>query len=1081
MKKPTLPLRPALRPLVYSLIAAFPLAAAESASAKFADIPPHLQNKTETVGGRSQVKPNVMLFIDDSGSMDRTPNDKTPARGERSRLQVTKDALDTVVRHYQDQVNWGFQTLHNNNSANYNGYTDQWNTILTHIGRLTAKGGTPTTRRYYELSKYIIDNTQYRCQKNFVVLMSDGDANGSYDANWVNRGGWIPDPNTVADRMGPKGSNNNFSDPYFGTRQGAPYRHIHHINTTGAVEIWDPVWDRGDGLRWFSQTLATKDFKPAGSAPTSTERHWDGHPQDPKDSSGASRYAKQLAETYTVGFGTSLTEVGRKYLELGASKPEYFYNATQSEDLVKAFANIFDSIEANSLNDAPADIGTAAPAVTADTASGNNAPNDAATVYLDPQSWSSQLHFYSFKADGTLDRTSYKQPSFANRKTLINTGVPKAGKQIFWAHDTAQNYADNAYFGIEGANADEWKNALIPWTIRSKDDALIKSEAAAANSSQSYRVRESGKRDLGDILDSGMSTIGDNINGRPEFLVTAANDGMVHLFQSKNDTQHPYDLKLSYIPAGMERDNDNGTPSTLAKTLKEVAAEGYGHATPHRYLVNGGFVLRRTARPDGVTVKGQQMVMFGAMGQGGRGAYALNIGGTDRVEGNGNIGLHTAETAWDSTVPLFETAKGAGNTLGYTVGTPQIGRVSLLRETGKTVNTKENTRYAAFLSSGYRQENIDDSANETALYVYDLLGQEAATGEKKGAAAGTLIRKINVDGGKGGLSGPTLLDMDFDGLVDVAYAGDRGGNMYRFDLRGENPAAWSATRIYTGSPSRPITAAPAVSRRSDTRQDNKYVVIFGTGSDIYQSDVQNKTQQAVVGIFEDLTLPNPAAAQPATPLEPVTDDDLRVQTVESRTANGKEFRFLSNNTVGDKKGWIVKLGAADGERVVVKPTMILRTAVLSTRIYDAKTQKVPSSGDVCLPEQTTTTTQASSWILAINAETGGALSKNDGRVDFVSPPASPFGLQYVANGEKQNKITSFTYVDPVQLATNSAVTLDGDSGGNGTDGGLGKKRIPRNQCFSKASGQKLVTNQGGTFGVSGRGCGITRLSWREIF
>ncbi|HFA6148613.1 TPA: hypothetical protein WMF87_002212, partial [Neisseria gonorrhoeae] len=72
---------------------------------------------------------------------------------------------------------------------------------------------------------------------------------------------------------------------------------------------------------------------------------------------------------------------------------------------------------------------------------------------------------------------------------------------------------------------------------------------------------------------------------------------------------------------------------------------------------------------------------------------------------------------------------------------------------GKT----QNGKYAAFLASGYAAKDIGSGDNTTALYVYDL-----------GNTLGTLIAKIDVPGGKGGLSSPTLVDKDLDGTVDIA-------------------------------------------------------------------------------------------------------------------------------------------------------------------------------------------------------------------------------------------------------------------------------------------------------------------------
>ncbi|MCH8713227.1 PilC/PilY family type IV pilus protein, partial [Neisseria gonorrhoeae] len=76
------------------------------------------------------------------------------------------------------------------------------------------------------------------------------------------------------------------------------------------------------------------------------------------------------------------------------------------------------------------------------------------------------------------------------------------------------------------------------------------------------------------------------------------------------------------------------------------------------------------------------------------------------------------------------------------------------------------------------------------------------------------------------------------------YAGDRGGNMYRFDLSNSNSSKWSAKVIFEGD--KPITSAPAVSRLADKR-----VVIFGTGSDLTEDDVLNTGEQYIYGIFDD--------------------------------------------------------------------------------------------------------------------------------------------------------------------------------------------------------------------------------------
>ncbi|HFC5102485.1 TPA: PilC family type IV pilus tip adhesin, partial [Neisseria gonorrhoeae] len=412
----------------------------------------------------------------------------------------------------------------------------------------------------------------------------------------------------------------------------------------------------------------------------------------------------------------------------------------------------------------------------------------------------------------TLNENDIKsrQPSFNGRQTVIRLDDGVHLIRLSRSKDevvTFGNNGNNGTFGIvKEANvnleADEWKKVLLPWTVRGPDnDNKFKSiNREPGKYSQRYRIRDNnGNRDLGDIVNSPIVAVGG-------YLATAANDGMVHIFKKNGGSdERSYNLKLSYIPGTMPRKDIQSQESTLAKELRAFAEKGY---VGDRYGVDGGFVLRQ------VNLNGQDRVfMFGAMGLGGRGAYALDL---SKINGN-----------YPAAAPLFDVKDGDNNgknrvevKLGYTVGTPQIGKT-------------QNGKYAAFLASGYAAKQIASQENKTALYVYDL-----------GNGSGSLIKKIEVQGGKGGLSSPTLVDKDLDGTVDIAYAGDRGGNMYRFDLSSDKPSEWTVRTIFQGT--KPITSAPAVSRLADKR-----VVIFGTGSDLTEEDVVGKDQQYIYGIFDD--------------------------------------------------------------------------------------------------------------------------------------------------------------------------------------------------------------------------------------
>ncbi|HFA6687938.1 TPA: pilus assembly protein PilC, partial [Neisseria gonorrhoeae] len=627
-----------------------------------------------------------------------------------------------------------------------------------------------------------------------------------------------------------------------------------------------------------------------------------------------------------------------------------------------------------------------------------------------------------------------KEPSFMGRQTIIrlDDGVHlirlsrSKDEVAAFVNLNGNNTGNNGTFGIvKEANvnldADEWKKVLLPWTVRGPDnDNKFKSiNREPGKYSQRYRIRENGNRDLGDIVNSPIVAVGG-------YLATAANDGMVHIFKKNGGSdERSYNLKLSYIPGTMPRqyfDNDTSAlkDSTLAQELRAFAEKGY---VGDRYGVDGGFVLRQ------VELSGQKHVfMFGAMGLGGRGAYALDL---SKINGN-----------YPAAAPLFDVKNGDNNgknrvkvELGYTVGTPQIGKI-------------RNGKYAAFLASGYAAKEIGGPTNKTALYVYDLNN-----------TLGTPIAKIEVKDGKGGLSSPTLVDKDLDGTVDIAYAGDRGGNMYRFDLSDSNPDKWSVSTIFEGG--KPITSAPAVSRLADKR-----VVIFGTGSDLSEQDVVGTDQQYIYGIFDD---DKPTVNVKVT-------NGTGGGLLEQVLSEENKTLFLNKRSDGSNgKGWVVRL--REGERVTVKPTVVLRTAFVTIRKY--------TDTDKC---------GAQTAILGINTADGGALTPRSARP--IVPEANKDVAQYSGhktaggksvpigcmwknsktvcpNGYVYDKPVNVRYLDETET-DGFSTTADGDAGGSGIDP-AGRRPGKNNRCFSKKGVRTLLMNDLDSLDITGPMCGIKRL------
>ncbi|HGO7512104.1 TPA: PilC family type IV pilus tip adhesin, partial [Neisseria meningitidis] len=622
-----------------------------------------------------------------------------------------------------------------------------------------------------------------------------------------------------------------------------------------------------------------------------------------------------------------------------------------------------------------------------------------------------------------------KEPTFTGRQTIIRLdgGVQQIKLDKSNEATGLNGNTNNNTFGIVkdlGVEPDtnEWKKVLLPWTVRgSADDNRFKSiNQESSKYSQRYRIRDNnGNRNLGDIVNSPIVAVGG-------YLATSANDGMVHIFKKGNGDARNYSLKLSYIPGTMPRKDIESKESTLAKELRAFAEKGY---VGDRYGVDGGFVLRQVNNLNGQ----DRVFMFGAMGFGGRGAYALDL---TKADSNNPTAVSLFDVKHDN------SGNNSNNSvqLGYTVGTPQIGKT-------------HDGKYAAFLASGYATKTIDSTDNKTALYVYDLENN------------GNLIKKIEVKDGKGGLSSPTLVDKDLDGTVDIAYAGDRGGKMYRFDLSSQSPDQWTVRPIFEGT--KPITSAPAISQLKDKR-----VVIFGTGSDLSEEDVLSTDEQHIYGIFDNDT--NMGTAQ----------DGQGNGLLEQVLSEENKTLFLTDYKRSDgsgSKGWVVKL--KEGQRVTVKPTVVLRTAFVTIRKYN-------DGG--C---------GAETAILGINTADGGKLTKKSARP--IVPDANKDVAQYSGhkkgiNGksipigcmQKGNEIVcpnGYVYDKPVNVryldekkTDGFSTTADGDAGGSGIDPD-GKRSGKNNRCFSQKGVRTLLMNDLDSLDITGPTCGMKRISWREVF
>lgn len=948
-----------------------------------------------------------------------------------SRIGVAKEALIDVVDIYQDQFLWGLMSLWGTEKlpagglqANIIPYTARINPFMGKgskagnyqdfkklVARLRPSGGTPSTERYLQVADYLLSTKEYICQNDYIIIFSDGDSTNAnpdsrnrYDNNISNNnmiykywhtglyGPFLP---RGYDAKGADGIGH-FSKVLDGRRQGglqiqgdlksSVMKNVQAGNRDPAISKHQ-IYTHAEEAKKAFETAGFSDAAGVNNLFAGNDRddtNWDGYEHE-----GEKFFEKQIIKTYSIGFGNTLSAGGREYLRNAATNGKV-YSALDKKDVIEAFNAILEEIKKDNNQSKPTfEKGFSASAPALAGAGSQKLDNLAAQLTLNPETWSSEFEFVKLDKRGqSSGATTTTVPADYSERRVIMSYANDSGVQQDPIFLTVNSSAMAPYFGFTTAQQQiEFTKAFLPWYLRTAatNDAAAETAAAqipAANRKvRAYRKRTDNADDSGrmmaDVMGAPVLSLS-YTQGRPEYMMTAANDGMVYIFKQTEDQNKPYKMVLNYLPASMQRESTDFS-DTVAKAAVAIAETGYGTtltsegateaSQPHLFLNNGGMQWRQTAKDaNGNTAT----YVAGAMGQGGRGAYVLAITGKDRANQK-EIGLSVKADNWAQTVPMWETAKGKNNKLGYTVSTPQFAQVATTVDSSGAKVKTSGIRQLLFLANGY--DAPADVRTAPTLYIYDALGQDmgkAASAVSSGDAKGKLVKTIEVVGGVGGLSTPTLVDIDADNLADVAYAGDQGGNIYRFDLRG-TPAAWKAHKIYQGesttvsgmiSFTQPITAAPAVFKIDS----NNYMVIVGTGSDIYQKDLANKDQQVVLGIRDRLENKEPTALKQRDLVE------QNILTTSGTSSAGRELRYLSRKLVpDDSNGWVLKLGG-NGERVVTQASIINKTAFFTSRIYDVKTE---TSGSVATQNQYTcktqsNKTQASStgWLFGVDVLSG---------------------------------------------------------------------------------------------------------------
>ncbi len=517
-----------------------------------------------------------------------------------------------------------------------------------------------------------------------------------------------------------------------------------------------------------------------------------------------------------------------------------------------------------------------------------------------------------------------------------------------------------------------------------------------------FRVRNSA---LGDIVDSDPQYVGAPRARYPDSLQSAAystfkstyasrtpivyvggNDGMLHGFQESNGQE-----KLAYIP------------DKVYTALPELTRTTYAHS----YFVNGKLTVVDAWLPNYNTTGAWRSILVGGLARGGQGLYALDVTDpTNFTEANaGNL------VRWE-----FTDADSAD--LGYVYGQPMIGKMA-------------NGKWAAIFGNGYNNTEADGAASTTGrgyLIIVDI-------------ETGDLIKKIDTQVGStttpNGLASPAIIDTNGDYVIDLIYAGDLYGNMWKFDVSSSNANSWDVMYktgampkpLFTtsGGATQPITTQPLIA--AHPRKLGGYMVYFGTGKYIEtgDNDPTGASTQAFYGIWD----------KNASTLTSFTTTSLVQQYISNQFAREfntddadgdnditRQVREVSDNTIDftTKLGWWMELkpqqvsGVTNtsnfGEKQVANARLIDRKIIFTTTV----------------PSQNQCDFGGNSWIMELDFENGGQLE---------DPP-------FDANGDGDLDAED-TYIGGIQsdvgIVGTLNVLLDGDGRlrafGSGSDGGLG--------------------------------------------
>jgi type IV pilus assembly protein PilY1 len=515
--------------------------------------------------------------------------------------------------------------------------------------------------------------------------------------------------------------------------------------------------------------------------------------------------------------------------------------------------------------------------------------------------WSGQLLSYRIDTDGHVLSATSAPPGWdtadkpypewdagnllnsrasasSDTRLILTRGNTGEGADFQYANlSTAQKLLLDTDIKAQVDNCGPERVAYLRGHSGNEGTGTLSCATASAYTPMKFRTRSVSI--LGDIINSNPAYVGAPNAGyadadhpgyaafRASFLsrkpvvYVGANDGMLHGFDvsidatTKEKTTTSGNEVLAYVP------------SPVYSRLSALTDAAYTGA--HRYLVDGSPMMADVCVSTTASCStAWKTVLVGGLGGGGRGFYALNVTNPD-IDGKNTPDTPTFTLANASNILLWEFTNSDDGDLGLTYN---LSPIKLNNGQSRQIAKFQNGRWGVVLGNGY-----NSASGKAVLYILFMSGPTGADNTWLGG--GVDFVKIEADAGpNNGLSTPVPFDKSGDGLVDVVYAGDITGKMWKFDLSSADPEDWGVANagaaLFDAGTSKPITTPPEVT----LHPAGGTMVLFGTGKYLENSDnnLALATTQSFYGIHDTNVV--------------VTVSDLIQQKLSSVTINDTTFR-----------------------------------------------------------------------------------------------------------------------------------------------------------------------------------------------